>query len=509
MAYREVEQENVLRALKAIVDDFETGFYGPLTKRHSLCVDEAIPISAKKNIDSHGTCACTDGNHVYFDTNNCAKMINEAREKLSKEHKYFVSGSDPYWDVETILAHEYTHILMEHVKRGYKFVKKYGKKNYGTFALACDIEANRGYKVQCDSSAVFKIGVTDESFPEVKGVTGLMNIYNALLKKHGDDIDNEYDKAKKDKNGEGEDDDSSEPQSENSQQAQSNSENKNSNSLTQEQKDLIRSSVEDFDELEDKIENYDDGDDSEGEESEGGGIGNDKDDDDDDDIDGGYGDAYPKDVLKEHYSSDMRKQTKIVMKNLRNIISGGNQIKEKVKTYSRPARRDGEDGLMRKGTKYAKVKAPKILIGMDSSGSMRQTTMQKVADSIGTIVDELGRDKNGSWICEHDDYVNHLSPLSDWKKVVSGYIAGGGNDFNALLKTAIDKGVDVVLNIGDGCDYITRKDYIEQANEKGITWYDISISNSVNEAYVTRTYYDQLDKDNPYHFERKYLQIEL
>lgn len=497
-----VTAEEVRRKLETQINYyFKSGFYAPLFKRYTLYIDEEIPPAVKKHIDEVGTCACTEGERVFFDSAQCAKLINEARKKHPST--YFYTDDD----VRTVLAHEYTHILMEHVKRGSKFVKKYGWKNYSTFALACDIEANRGYVVATDSS-IYQIGVTEKAFPEVKDVVGLMNIYNTLLKKHKNDIDNEANKNENSEKGDdgGSDKTSSDSSSEASEGASDDKDDNSSSSLSNAQKDAIKNAADDLKKFKQEIEQFleneeEEGSDSDEEETTEGKGGTSSSD------ENSEGEAVlehldPYSALRAYKHEASAKALKVAMKQLRNIVGGGNQVREKVKTYSRPARRDGEDGLMRKGTKVAKVKAPRILIAMDSSGSMDGTTMQRVTDSIGTIIDGLGRDKRGSYICEHEGYVKNVQPLSKWKEVVSRYCARGDNDFDALLREAVNLNVEVVLNIGDGCDYIRDRGLILRAKKMGLKWYDIIISENVDVKRVVDGFYTRLPRTDQYYFDR-------
>lgn len=481
-----VDEQSVKGAVKSVRDwSMSSGYYAPLMRRCPLYADDEIPNSTVKHLDEVGTCACTDGEKVYFKSDNFVKMFEKAKTKDKRDHKY----DSLLENVESVVAHEYTHILMQHVKRGAQFVKKYGWDHYKTFALACDIEANRGYLVS--NCTMLQIGVTDETFPEVKGVTGLMNIYRKLLETHKDDIDNEADKSSSgDKKSDGKDDKTSSKTSpEAPEGASSDKDEKSSNSLSEAQKELISGLSDDSKKLKKDIEKY--------LEDEEAGIGGHSDEDSEKELEA-LESTDPRNTLTAYYDNESKKALKVVMGQVRNILSGGNQVREKVKTYARPARRDGEDGLMRKGTKIAKVKAPRILIAMDSSGSMSNTTMQRVASSIGTIVNELGRDKRGSYICEHEAYVKNVQPLKNWQTVVAQYEAGGENDFNAVLNKALELDVEVVLNIGDGCDYVNDRYYIDLANKKNIKWYDVVISHDITAKILKERFYQ--DKSRVSHY---------
>ena len=132
---------------------------------------------------------------------------------------------------------------------------------------------------------------------------------------------------------------------------------------------------------------------------------------------------------------------------------------------------------MMKGHKRASRSLPKILLAMDSSGSMCSATMKQIASAIADIFDTCGRPTEGCYICKHTHKVSEVKPLKQWKTVAESFYASGGNDFSAVMEKALELGVDVVLNVGDGQDYCIRDyDTTKKAVAKGLKWYDCNVT---------------------------------
>lgn len=479
----------------------ENGLYAPLVKRHPLRVGDELPAHIKRNLDAHHTCACTDSEIVYIDTDNAREMFARAR-KAREEAGDEKDGSD-WWYAEnnfkTLLAHEYTHILMRHVEAGIKFTRANGDKNYPIFALACDIEANRGYKI-CSDSDLYHIGVTEDSYPECQGVYGLMNIYRVLKKNYGDEILENYKEQQQnldDEDEEGEPEESEESNSQaSSDEKDSKSEKANSESSDEgngsssepkseedkkreERKQALQRAVQSMEDMKEEMErqasmmseeeldeNLDRFDEEEGDGIIVDGVG----------VRPGDETPRPYNVLNHAYHKALAENMEDALEVLKGMVRGS-QIKTRTKTYSRQSRREGADGLMRKGVKNQKALAPRILVAMDSSGSMSSTEVTPVATAIGTVAKMLGKTK-GSYICEHDAHVKNVAPLSKWEVVVKGYYPEGDNNFDEVLQKAIELNVEIVIDVGDGyCEFYNR-DLMKVAHKKGIKWVDVQVCGS-------------------------------
>ena len=511
----------------------EHGMYAPLVKRHPLRVGDEIPVHIKQNLDAHHTCACTDSNIVYVDFDNAREMFKKAREVNEEAGK--LEGCSEWYTAEnnfrTLLVHEYTHILMRHVEAGIKFTRANGDKNYPIFALACDIEANRGYGIVQDSD-LYQIGVTDKYYPECQGVYGLMNIYRVLKKNYGDEILNDYDDQKQNIGSKGdermEDEESnsqassnekdSKPQtetetekvdSESSDEGEGSSSNSDSSEEAKREarKKALQRAVQTMEEMKEEMEEqasmmteeeldenlecFD--------EEEGDGIL----------VDGfgtGEGDDNPTpyNALNHIYHQDLAKKVEDALEKLKGMVRGS-QIRTRTKTYSRQSRKEGADGLIRKGVKNKKALAPRILVAMDSSGSMSSTEVTPVATAIGTVAKMLGKTK-GSFICEHDANVKNVYPLSKWEQVVKGYYPHGDNDFDNVLRKAVELNVEIVFNVGDGyCEFYDR-DLMKVAHDKGIKWVDVQVCGS-QQLLKSRVIEEEAPRFKDYYIGREIIKV--
>lgn len=432
--------------------------YSALSARFPLYTDDNIPSAVKQHLKQVDTCACADDKHIYLSSSQLLDILKRASESIEID-KYCVLE-----DVESLIVHEYTHILMQHLRQLNKFQRQSkNAKNAKTFSLACEIEANRGYCIRRGSN-IYKMGVTEDAFPEVQGVYGLHNIYEALKKAHKDDIDEHMNSQKQQGGKSDEGDEDSEDSKEESKQS----------SLNEAQKQALDRLKKEFDEQEEEAKKLPDESDDESEEGgenaiAGGGANREE----------AYTGQNAEKLLRAYNSKQNQTIIKQDLSRLKGILSGSDVSVGRQKTYSRPSRRDGEGNLMKKGVKKGHHNAPKVLIGMDSSGSMECTTMQQVLNSISDIIKATGREMKGSYICEHDHMIRHLEPLYKYKEVVKYYRADGGNDFNALLRTALNTGVECVINVGDGWDELSDRVLMKQAKARNIKWFDVIISNRV------------------------------
>lgn len=441
-----------------------TGMYSILSKKYPLYTDKNVPPAAMLNMRSHRTPACADGGHVYFSS----EMFKELWEMGINSNEEPIAGNsstDMRESIEALIIHEYTHIVMEHVKRLKTFMKRSkNAKNIQTYTLACEIEANRGWAMPV-YSYVYKVGVTEDTFPECKGVYGLTNIYNVLKKRHGDDVDNHANSASG-KQEEGEEEGSKKPSPKPS-------------SLSEKQKEAIEQMVQK--QHTEQLMGGGEGDDSgEGEELEGLSIS------------GGGDEEAPekeyetaKQALQAFNDRYVQKEMEKDLSALKGVLTGEDIAISRVKTYSRPARRDGENGLMRKGVKRGEHNAPRILIGLDCSGSMDCTSMSDVMSTCASIIRATGTKVSGSYICTHDEHVSNRAPLHEWESVIRKFHPYGGNSFNELLREALKMDVDVLINLGDGFDAITDASLLAKAKKRGLKWVDVIVNTEVSKERLT------------------------
>lgn len=458
--YSEME---IRRAINTAVDEMtkgSAGFYAPLMERFPLIVgEENMPPAVVRNLKAHQAPACTDGTNVYVDVKEMLNTVVMGKEALRKKCRGDYTSL--IGEVMNILAHEYTHILCQHTRQGQKFNRDHKGKDIQIFSTACEIEANRGYLVS-PSAGVYEIAVTEETFPETKEDKFLPQIFETLKANWGKDINNQSggktnDSADEQGEGEGEgvpDEGGDEKLSENQRSAIQRM-LETDIAISEE-----RMTAEDLLPHDDSIE----GDSMEVLQSLGLGGG-----------DEGFLELSPAGKLKYLHNKWKAVNVKKELAKVKGVIKG-TVSRERVKTYSRQSRKQGEGGLMLKGQKRASRTLPKILLAMDSSGSMRNATMKQIASAIADIFDTCGRPTEGCYICKHTHRVSDVLPMKQWKKVAESFYASGGNDFTAVLEKAIELDVDVVLNVGDGQDYLNRdRNISKKALAKGIKWYDCNV----------------------------------
>lgn len=460
LAEIEAKLEDAIRTMKLYCNGKApargTGMYSILSKKYPLYTDSNVPPAAMLNMRSHHTPACADSGHVYFSSEMFKELweigINSNEEPIAGK-----MGADMCESIQALIIHEYTHIVMEHVKRLKTFMKRSkNAKNIQTYTLACEIEANRGWAMPV-YSYVYKVGVTEDTFPECKGVYGLTNIYNVLKKRHGDDVDNHANSAPG-KQEEGEEEGSKKPSPKPS-------------SLSEKQKEAIEQMVQK--QHTEQLMGAEGNDSEEGEETEGVSI-------------SGGGDEEEKEYKTSQEAVEafnkrfMEREMKADLSALKGVISGEDIAISRVKTYSRPARREGENGLMRKGVKKGAHNAPRILIGLDCSGSMDSTSMSDVMSTCASIIRVTGTKMAGSYICTHDTQVSNVRPLHEWESVIRMFHPYGGNSFNRLLMEALKLDVDVVINLGDGFDTIMDTSLLKKAKDKRLKWVDVIVNSDVS-----------------------------
>lgn len=478
-----------IKTLDNTLEEDDTSIYSFISREMPLICDERIPPRIVYMMSKVGTCSCTNGRNVFFSSELFVKMMEEMADHLSKRYATTGIGRaydktsypylDLYQDIQNILFHEYTHILCRHSNRLERFVNSSkNDKHIETYRMAQEIEANRGHCI-CKGNLSYDIAVTEDAFPETKGVVGLNNIYEVLLRTYGNGIESVA-------------------------SGKSSSKGSSGKKLSEEQKEAIRRTVSGNDGKEnnqqsgstgtkngdgegekaasgspenkyEEPKNHDgeDGEESEGKSASYGGLGTTVNLPPIHDID----ELSVSDIISRERQRVMKKFFDGQKLKLKGMLSGADIAVGREQTYSRPSRKDysGNGNLMLKGSKRGKVKSPKVLIAMDSSGSMDGTTSAEVLNSIDALLKVIGKSSKGSWVCMHDNRVSEPLPLHRYKEVVSKFAAEGGNNFNEVLKVANKLGVDLVLNVGDGYDIITDWEEINKANKRGLRWVDVII----------------------------------
>lgn len=175
-------------------------------------------------------------------------------------------------------------------------------------------------------------------------------------------------------------------------------------------------------------------------------------------------------------SDDIRKTLAKIKGTLKGDLS-----RTKVSTYSRPSRKTSDDGLIKRGRKYGKDKAPRVLIALDESGSMDGTVVQTAATAVNILVKTLGRNSCDVHICKFNNWCSDPVPIRQASEVIDDYCPRGGTSFGSVCEHA--KGYDVVLCIGDGEGRLPDE-------MEGTKWIDILITPFRSQiGHVKRGYY--------------------
>lgn len=454
------------------------GYYAPYLDNFPVMFEDEFSKSTKDHVEEVDTFATTEGSKIYIESNRAAKFMNECMSDYG-------NTDNIAQECAAFLSHEYTHILCEHHAIGEALARRYNDKVpsgvWTCHMLACEIQANRGSEVK-KNTFVYRRGVTEDSFPETKGVYTYNEIFAILLKQFNKerkkmsqlakqivdmmtrDVKRKNGGGSKDKNGSGD-----------GKKKQETIESK----LTDEEiKEALNKAKDAEQEVYEELSQY------------GGGYGLEKGDD-------NKLQLRPDSKLKTEHKRWDEQRIKNELKRMKGYVRGS-FAKERSKSYSRPSRRniDPSSSLLRKGIKSTNKTMPRVLVAMDSSGSMGGTPVTVVATAIGNLFKDLGRPMDGCYIVKHDTRCSDPEPLRNWERVVESFRPCGGNCFNNVVKLANELKVDVVFNIGDGCDSCIRnydnQDKLDGACKEFVinnrTWVDTLIVNKSENSYFDSEY---------------------
>lgn len=517
---QEFTADDVKNAIPIAIEELKyESYYAPFINRYPYMLDDGMPKMARQNLKDNQTGMCADENNVYIDTELTAMCINMAiakhEEKTSSSY-----GCNLIDNLKNMIAHEYTHILCQH-KRIINSMGKLTKLERDCLIVTAEIEANRGHMVKKDV-ALYDVSVTEDDYPQVIPCRYFPEIYAELLRTAKDnlkkiqqlaqmagdmaDAGNQQGKGSGKGKGKKQGKEQESGQNQGQVSGQEGDDNSKSNEksstvgteLTNEKgsegdteykeinltEDDIAKAIEKMKNAQAQVYEEDQA------AGDAYGIG----------LEGavtGYNpERTPQQQLETVYRKWQKVNIKKELKKLKGLIRG-EISKNKEKTYARPSRRaTSSTGLIKKGVKYEKSYSPKVLIALDSSGSMNGTTMKQVACAIENIFKDLGKPKTGSYICVHESYVSNVEPMRKWKKVVETYRPCGGNNFENVVKKANELKVDVVLNVGDGQDCCCRNmeafNPCEQFTAAKRKWFDVLVSDKCqHSSYVSEKAYDE------------------
>lgn len=429
-----------LEALKTVVETmYESTYYRPFMDAYPIRVNQQIPKATLKHLTEQDAPACFDGTYVCIHTENVLKMHDQIHSKLG--HVALVSSFN------TILPHEYMHIMAQHAsqrKAMFEVEPEYARE----LELACEIEANRAYTITKDSVA-YKLGVTEELFPAVKNLTFLDQIYDWFKKQKDENTAVAKQIAKAYKNAD-----------------QTLEEIMEDKSITGKEK-ILTEAIKQMNGAKHLDEPSWDGNGAKRALSDAyGGLRYDKVDG-KDNHDGGDGKGQgmgkggnSKKPQLLNITSDVIEQIAAKAQHVRELRYNLQRLKATLNgevkrtreaTYSRQSRKYQNGDIIKKGTKLARNKRPKVLVALDASGSMNARAVKTIANTIKEISIALGGQAlRENLICIYSGEIEDTVKLKDAGALIKSYSPCGGTDYLAVAQLAIDLNCQAIINITDG-----------------------------------------------------------
>lgn len=451
-------EDQVKHMAENVIRQFDGTGWDYLAKQFPVVFDDKLPTMDKVNLDIHDTFSFANQYYVGFSESRALQQITDYYSAKDLELSY----SELEKNVRNVLVHEYGHILLEHV------FEKPSKTKFDdeVRVVTAEIETNRGIP-KYERAEYFDDVIIADDKPDFETVQpyithkAVTNEVKRLWKNHKDKQDeqqqDEQQKQQKkepqkdecsDNGGGGDNDEQKDERGKEQQQAQeqtqqptqpSPSPTDDKNSAQGEQKEQVKTKKPDN--VGTMVQAMRDANDNAQQTDLLTELGLQASD------DFRNGDIKQRlDALVElAHNNEIRKTLAKIKGSLAGELS-----KEKVGTYSRPSRKTGEDGLMRRGTKRGANKRPNILIALDESGSMDCTAVQTAATAIKLVAKTIGRNRSDIRICSFSNFINRKATLSNYDNVVNSYSPFGGTSFNSVIDYAQTLKADVVLCIGDG-----------------------------------------------------------
>lgn len=477
-----------------ILETLKHSDWGYLIKQFPVFFDDQLSVTDKVNLDEHDTFSFANKYYIGFSESRCLKQVKDYYTAMNLR----LTDGELYDTIKNVLIHEFGHILLEHV---YQPLPKNDRDAMAMIATT-EIETNRGVKRYERSRYFDDVAITDdkEEYKEVQPLITREAIYNKMKEL--------YKPPKNDKN-------KDEKDEQNKEQDNDTVDNKNNKQKSHLPTPPSQSQTSSDQKEQDKPQSEPQSEPQKDECNDNGGGGEEQQDEQKQQV------ARPDNVgtmvkamrqaekqnteasdlltdLGLDPSDDFKNDNTIkgrltvlrelsqnneIKKTLSKIKGtlAGELNKKKVGTYSRPSRKMGEDGLMRRGTKRAGMTRPRILVALDESGSMDSTAVKTAATAIKIISKTIGRNRSDVKICKFDTSVSMTRPLGQCDDVINSYYPRGGTAFREVVRLAIQENCDTVICIGDGEDILpTRenlKDYYGIPTDcKYPKWIDVMIT---------------------------------
>ena len=454
---------------KQILEDLKRSDWGYLVKQFPVFFDDQLPVTDKINLDEHDTFSFANKYYIGFSESRCLKQVKDYYTAKNLR----LTDSELHDTIKNVLIHEFGHILLEHV---YQPLPKSDRDAMAMIATQ-EIETNRGVQRYERSQYFDEVAITDdqEAYQAVKPLITREAIYNKMKEL--------YKPPKKDDKEDEKKDDKGDKQKQEQKQKQDNEQQKSHlptppsqspTSSDQKEQDKPQSEPQ-------KDECNDNG---------GGGeeqqeqqivrpdnVGTmvkamrqaEKQSTEASDLLTDLGLDPSQDFEKDNtikgrltilQELSRNNEIKKTLSKIKGTLAG-ELNKQKVGTYSRPSRKVGEDGLMRRGTKRAGMTRPKILVALDESGSMDSTAVKTAATAIKMISKTIGRNRSDVKICKFNTNVSMIRPLGQCDDVIDSYYPRGGTAFREVVRLAIQNNCDTVICIGDGEDILPTREILK------------------------------------------------
>ena len=439
--------------------------WGYLIKQFPVRLDDKLPIIDKVNLDKHSTFSFANAYYVAFSESRALQQITN----YYSENNLSLTYSELERNVENVLMHEYGHILLEHVFS--KPMKTEFDSNVQIYTA--EIETNRGVPKPLRGKYFDDVIISDDKqdFATVKPYVTHKAVFDEvkriLKNKEQEQKKQENQKDDQKSGGNGDDKQDNEQKNDSHTPSRSQSEKNSEQSNKPDQVGTMAQAMRDASKNDDAPQA---------------------------DLLSELGLQHSEDFKNADINERLRILTELQQNNdIKKTLSrikgtlAGELSKEKVGTYSRPSRKTGEDGIMRRGSKRGATKRPNILIALDESGSMDGTAVQTAATAVKLISKTIGRNRSDIKICSFNSSIDKVAKLGNYDYVVDTYHPRGGTSFYSVVELAKRNNCDVVLCIGDGEDILP--------NDCGnIKWIDVLITPYGQVERIENIAYTDLDK---------------
>lgn len=456
-------EKDVQNCIENVMTELEGTGWDFLAKQYPLYTDNNMPMAARAGLKAHNTFSCVTKDYVCFSESLCLERLDDWYEKQNMDRYPFGAL---FYTVKSVLVHEYGHLLMGHLSKPLPKTKIERMAQ----SITHEIETNRCvlptyYSDFFKSTALADFQEQWKTTEPFYTYTGIYNEVKRLLSEMTDEQRQRLEDGMPD-----EEDNSNDGE----QDSQPNSKPNLVKSMMEAQEQAQANQDDEQDESTEKghllaelglpqSEAFDNAD-------------------------------TPKERLQALVELVENKKVKQALARIKGVLAGETS-RDKVGTYSRSSRKTAEDGLLRRGTKKAGNRRPRILIALDESGSMDGTAVKTAATAVKIISKTIGRNRSDVYICSFNDFVNDFRPLDESDEVLERYYPDCGTSFESVVHKAMDNDVDVVLCIGDGEGYLPPIEYLNGTyqNKKYPHWIDILITAKDDSTRIKNAYYQEED----------------